>query len=67
MLALVGVGLIALVVLSDALLYRFFARRRGLRFALATVPPQFLYYAYCGLAVVLGLFEYARGRNGRSS
>jgi glycosyltransferase involved in cell wall biosynthesis len=66
MLALVALGLVAAVVVSDAPLYRFFARRRGVRFALATVPLQFLYYAYCGLAVVLGLVAYARGRDGRS-
>lgn len=64
-LTLVALALVAAVVAGDAPLYRFFARRRGLRFALATVPLQLLYYTYCGLAVVLGFVAYARGRQGR--
>jgi len=36
-------------------LYRFFARKRGLVFAARTVPMHWLYYAYCGVAVVAGL------------
>ncbi len=36
--------------------YRFFARKRGLLFATATVPLHWLYYAYCGVAVGAGLW-----------
>lgn len=36
-------------------LYRFFARKRGLLFALRTVPLHWLYYGYCGLAAAIGL------------
>lgn len=36
-------------------LYRFFGRQRGAAFAAATVPLHWLYYAYCGVAVGLGL------------
>lgn len=65
-LVLVALALVAVVVAIDAPLYRFFASRRGVMFALATVPLQWLYYGYCGLAVVLGLIGYARRRDGRS-
>jgi hypothetical protein len=36
-------------------LYRFFARKRGLRFAVQAVPLHWLYYGYCGVAVGAGL------------
>lgn len=56
----VAAALVALTVIADRPLYRFFARRRGALFALAAVPLQCLYYVYCGLAVVLGGIEYLR-------
>jgi len=58
----VAAALVGVIVAIDWSLYRFFARRRGLLFALATIPLQCLYYGYCGLAVVLGLIEHWRGR-----
>ncbi|MBI3733575.1 MAG: glycosyltransferase [Chloroflexi bacterium] len=36
-------------------LYRFFAARRGVRFALAAVPLHWFYYLYSGLGFMLGL------------
>jgi GT2 family glycosyltransferase len=36
-------------------LYDFFARKRGLLFALGAIPLHWLYYGYCGVAVGLGL------------
>ncbi len=36
-------------------LYRFFAGKRGAWFAVRTVPMHWLYYGYCGIAVVGGL------------
>ena len=38
----------------NADLYRFFRRQRGLLFAARAVPLHWLYYVYCGAAVLLG-------------
>jgi len=35
--------------------YRFFARRRGAAFAVAAIPMHWLYYGYCGLALLIAL------------
>ncbi|HIQ06378.1 MAG TPA: glycosyltransferase [Anaerolineae bacterium] len=39
-------------------LYRFFARKRGWRFALMTIPWHWFYYFYSGLAFVVGTAQY---------
>jgi GT2 family glycosyltransferase len=39
-------------------LYRFFAHERGVRFTLGAVPLHWLYYFYCGVAVVLAVVVY---------
>jgi glycosyltransferase involved in cell wall biosynthesis len=49
-----GLALFA-VVASNLGMYRWFARRRGGRFALAVVPFNLLYYALSGVAVLGGL------------
>lgn len=49
-----AVALLAL----NAPLYRFFARQRGLRFALAAIPWHWLYYLYSGLAFAIGLARH---------
>ena len=49
---MLGIAGALLVLNSD--LYRFFARQRGLRFAAGVVPLHWLYYAYCGVSVLLG-------------
>ncbi len=53
--ALVVSALASVLLVVNYDLYRFFARKRGLRFAVGTVPLHWLYYAYCGLAVGIGL------------
>lgn len=39
-------------------LYRFFFCKRGLRFALMTIPWHWLYFGYSGLAFVIGVVMY---------
>ncbi|MFQ5667620.1 MAG: glycosyltransferase [Candidatus Binatia bacterium] len=51
-------GLASLLFILNYDLYRFFARKRSFGFALATLPLHWLYYAYCGLAVGLGMGSY---------
>jgi glycosyltransferase involved in cell wall biosynthesis len=61
----VGGGLIGLVALLVALnldLYRFFTRQRGVVFAVCVLPLHWVYYAYCGAAVAIGLSAYLWGR-----
>ncbi|MDR4494041.1 MAG: glycosyltransferase family 2 protein [Nitrospirales bacterium] len=64
-------GLLALAILMmfallviNAPLYSFFLKKRGLRFALQSVPWHWLYYFYSGLAFAIGLFRHIvrRGR-----
>lgn len=52
--ALCALGLIAL----NAPVYRFFKRRRGLKFAVKTIPWHWLYYFYSGLAFGIGLCRH---------
>jgi len=49
--------MVALVVIN-APLYRFFLKKRGLRFALQAVPWHWLYYLYSGLAFAIGLVRH---------
>lgn len=49
----------ALLVALNVDLYRFFARKRGFAFALASIPLHWLYYWYCGLAVLVAPLWYA--------
>jgi glycosyltransferase involved in cell wall biosynthesis len=62
--SLIVAGLVVLVLLAlNAPLYRFFWRKRGLWFAVRTVPWHWLYYFYSGLAFALGLVSaLCRGR-----
>lgn len=50
---------IALAILLNLTLYRFFADRRGWPFAIRTVPMHLLYFLYSGLALVAGVALYA--------
>jgi GT2 family glycosyltransferase len=50
-LAVIAAALVAL----NVDLYRFFARKRGVLFAVGTLPLHWLYYGYCGVAAALGL------------
>lgn len=63
-LPLFGMGLALLMVLNRDL-YAFFARKRGLRFALAGMVLHWFYYLYCGAAVLLALVQVARDFTGR--
>ncbi|BAU12674.1 glycosyl transferase family 2 [Leptolyngbya sp. NIES-3755] len=38
--------------------YRFFARKRGWKFAIATIPWHWLYYGYSGLAFAIGTIRH---------
>jgi hypothetical protein len=51
----VAAGACAAVVGLNFDFYRFLARRRGRAFAAAAVPLHFLYFACCGLSVVIAL------------
>lgn len=49
---------VLLLLALNAPLYRFFQRKRGLRFALQTIPWHWLYYLYSGLAFAIGVTRY---------
>ncbi|MBD1913106.1 MULTISPECIES: glycosyltransferase [unclassified Leptolyngbya] len=42
----------------NASVYRFFKRKRGLKFALGTIPMHWLYYLYGGLGFAIGCCQY---------
>lgn len=50
----VGVSLLWI----NASVYRFFKRKRGLKFALGTIPMHWLYYLYGGLGFAVGCCQY---------
>jgi hypothetical protein len=54
----VGVLIMVALLVNNAPLYRFFLRKRGLRFALQSVPWHWLYYLYSGLAFAIGLARH---------
>jgi GT2 family glycosyltransferase len=56
-LALAG-ALILLLLALNAPVYRFFWRKRGLRFAVQTIPWHWFYFFYSGLAFVIGVARY---------
>jgi cellulose synthase/poly-beta-1,6-N-acetylglucosamine synthase-like glycosyltransferase len=60
-LALAGVLILSLLALN-ASLYRFFQRKRGLRFAAQTIPWHWFYYFYSGLAFAIGVVRYLSHR-----
>lgn len=52
-------GALALALLAlNAPLYCFFHRKRGLRFAVQTIPWHWFYYFYSGLAFVMGVARH---------
>jgi len=52
---LAGAGaLTVLLILLNLPLYRFFWKKRGLRFTIKALPLHWFYYFYCGLAFVIG-------------
>ncbi len=66
-LALSGLLILLLLVINGPL-YRFFQRKRGVRFAIQTIPWHWLYYLYSGLAFAIGVarFPFHRRRSPRS-
>ncbi|MEO6223606.1 MAG: glycosyltransferase [Vicinamibacterales bacterium] len=59
------VGAAALIVVLNYRLYIFFARRRGLTFALAALPMHLFYYSYALVGLALGVVAFLT--NGRKS
>ena len=57
-LVVVAVVAVAGLLLMDLPLIRFFARKRGLLFALRAIPYDWLYYLYSGVAFVIGTVLY---------
>jgi GT2 family glycosyltransferase len=60
---LAGAAALLLLVLN-APLYAFFRRKRGLLFALESIPWHWLYYLYSGLGFAIGTCWYLFGRLG---
>jgi GT2 family glycosyltransferase len=52
-----GMGLAAIVALNRPL-FAFFARHRGLGFAMAALPLHLLYYCCCGISVVIATVHW---------
>ncbi|WP_342347372.1 glycosyltransferase [uncultured Nitrospira sp.] len=57
LLAVAGLIMVSLVIIN-APLYRFFLNKRGIRFAVQSVPWHWLYYLYSGLAFAIGLARH---------
>jgi len=57
LLAVAALIMVALVVIN-APLYGFFLKKRGLRFAIGSIPWHWLYYLYSGLAFAIGLARH---------
>ena len=54
----VGGVLIGALLAFNVPVYRFFRQKRGLRFALQSIPWHWLYYFYSGLAFAMGVARY---------
>jgi len=59
--------LMGVIVLLNVDLYLFFARRRGVAFAIATVPVHMLYYCYSMFGVALGFAMHLVSGSDRST
>lgn len=63
--ALSATGLIALTLLVlNIPLYRFFLRKRGIRFTLQSLPYHWLYFFYSGVAFVIGTVLHFANNDG---
>lgn len=56
----IALGLFALVTLVNWDFYRYFARQRGIGFAVRSVPWHWLYFWYCGLGFLIGHWQHWR-------
>jgi GT2 family glycosyltransferase len=54
-----------LLLVLDAPLLRFFRKKRGIWFALRTIPWHWFYYLYSGLAFAIGMVKHAFRRRGK--
>jgi glycosyltransferase involved in cell wall biosynthesis len=61
--AVAGTAAVLLLVLN-ARLYAFFRRKRGLLFALESIPWHWIYYLYSGIGFAIGVCWYLGGRLG---
>ncbi|HEY9877825.1 MAG TPA: glycosyltransferase family 2 protein [Leptolyngbyaceae cyanobacterium] len=61
--SLITVGLCLALIGLNLPVYRFFARKRGYRFAARVIPWHWLYYGYSGLAFALGTLRYGVQRS----
>ncbi|GIW10758.1 MAG: hypothetical protein KatS3mg061_1815 [Dehalococcoidia bacterium] len=59
-LATLGVALLGVTLWLNRRFYRFFAQRRGLRFAVRVVPLHLLYYLYSAASILIGIGWYLR-------
>jgi glycosyltransferase involved in cell wall biosynthesis len=64
---LVAAGCLLIVLVGNAVLFRWFARQRGFWFALRIVPLRLLYYALNGIAAVVGWVRHARAPRAHGS
>jgi GT2 family glycosyltransferase len=55
----IAIAAIALLLKLNYPLYQFFNRKRGIVFAIATIPWHWLYYIYSGLAFAIGIVRHA--------
>lgn len=53
---------VALLIINSSL-YHFYLKKRGIRFALQSIPWHWLYYLYSGLAFIIGLVRHVFRRN----
>lgn len=60
----VAIVLALLLFWLNAPLYRFFARKQGIWFALKTIPWHWLYYLYSGLAFAIGTVRHLSQKGG---
>ena len=58
LLLLGSIALGGVLILLNLSVYRFFCGKRGLSFALRAIPCHWLYYAYSGLAFMIGTWQY---------
>jgi GT2 family glycosyltransferase len=58
-LALAATGVMAVILMAvNAPLYRFFLRKRGIRFTLQSIPCHWLYFLYSGTAFAVGTLRH---------
>lgn len=56
---LIGIaGILAAVTLMNINLYRFLASRRGMSFAIMSLPLHWLYFGCCGVSVIAGVLRF---------